>query len=202
VARDDLPPSELTLSNATAGTFAARLALPVGPALVPVLRGWSTVDVEYRGRAFRFANTHLEAFDPAVRLHQARELAAALAPSPVPVVLAGDLNTLRFDVADAYGVLLGRGFVDAWVGAMGLAPWATAGQAPDLDNDPSRLDHTVDYVLHDRVACVWAVPGSGEILGEEPGDRTPSGLWPSDHAGVVVDLRIPRHSTPPWCWEG
>jgi hypothetical protein len=25
-----------------------------------------------------------------------------------------------------------------------------------------------------------------ELVGEEPADRTPSGLWPSDHAGVVV----------------
>jgi hypothetical protein len=32
---------------------------------------------------------------------------------------------------------------------------------------------------------------SADVLGEEPGDRTPSGLWPSDHAGVVATLRLP-----------
>ena len=35
-----------------------------------------------------------------------------------------------------------------------------------------------------------AIHGGGSILGEEPDDRTPSGLWPSDHAGVAVSLRL------------
>jgi hypothetical protein len=26
------------------------------------------------------------------------------------------------------------------------------------------------------------------VVGGRPGDRTAGGLWPSDHAGVVVDL--------------
>ena len=29
------------------------------------------------------------------------------------------------------------------------------------------------------------------IVGEESQDRTPSGLWPSDHAGLVGSIRIP-----------
>jgi hypothetical protein len=28
-----------------------------------------------------------------------------------------------------------------------------------------------------------------DVVGDELGDRTPSGLWPSDHAGVVATLR-------------
>ena len=31
-----------------------------------------------------------------------------------------------------------------------------------------------------------------EIVGEEIGDLTPSGLWPSDHAGLVAGLRLPK----------
>jgi hypothetical protein len=27
-------------------------------------------------------------------------------------------------------------------------------------------------------------------VGDQPGDRTPSGLWPSDHAGVIATLKI------------
>ena len=29
-----------------------------------------------------------------------------------------------------------------------------------------------------------------DVVGDELNDRTASGLWPSDHAGVVADLRL------------
>jgi hypothetical protein len=28
------------------------------------------------------------------------------------------------------------------------------------------------------------------IVGDQPTDRLPSGLWPSDHAGVVVTVEL------------
>jgi hypothetical protein len=32
---------------------------------------------------------------------------------------------------------------------------------------------------------------NGELTGEEPAERDPgTGLWPSDHAGVVVELPL------------
>ena len=31
-----------------------------------------------------------------------------------------------------------------------------------------------------------------ELLGDQPADMTPSGLWPSDHAGVAVKLEFER----------
>jgi hypothetical protein len=31
---------------------------------------------------------------------------------------------------------------------------------------------------------------AAEVLGEELDDRTPTGLWPSDHAGVVATLHL------------
>jgi hypothetical protein len=36
------------------------------------------------------------------------------------------------------------------------------------------------------------VTGSGAIVREELADRTPSGLWPSDHAGVVLTLHLAK----------
>jgi endonuclease/exonuclease/phosphatase family metal-dependent hydrolase len=192
LARSDLRPSKLRASNASSHTFQAALPLAIGgqPILVP--RGWSTVDIKYRGKSYRFANTHLEAFSVQVRNLQAQELAASLASSPLPVVLAGDLNSLPTDTAGAYGTMLRAGFVDAWVEAMGGVPGFTAGQSAELTNVPSAIDHTVDYVMHNRDGFVDALPGSGDVVGEELDDRTPSGLWPSDHAGVEVDLRIAR----------
>ncbi len=45
---------------------------------------------------------------------------------------------------------------------------------------------------HDEDGYVDAVAGSGDIVGEELNDRTDSGLWPSDHAAVVVTLHIAK----------
>lgn len=191
LARTDLPTSQLKLSDATSNTFEAVLTLSAGGVPIEIIRGWSSVDVKLRGKSFRFVNTHLEAFHPLVRRVQAAELIAWMETSPLPVVLAGDLNTLR-DTGVTYDMFIGAGFVDAWVDAMPGDPGFTAGQAADLLG-PSLLDHTVDYVMYDTAGLLDAVSGSGEIIGEEdPEDRTPSGLWPSDHAGVDVTIHIAR----------
>jgi len=49
--------------------------------------------------------------------------------------------------------------------------WAVAGEPG--------LGHTCDAEV---TAC--------RVVGDRPADRTPSGLWPSDHAGVVAELRL------------
>jgi hypothetical protein len=86
--------------------------------------------------------------------------------------------------------MLRAGFVDGWIEAMDGTPGFTAGQTDDLNNVPSLIDHTVDYVMHNEDGFVDAVAGSGDIVGEELDDRTPSGLWPSDHAGIALTMHI------------
>jgi hypothetical protein len=55
--------------------------------------------------------------------------------------------------------------------------------------DPNaRFDHTVDHVLSKpRLKRRAAF-----VTGDDPGQRTPSGLWPSDHGGVVSRLQLLR----------
>jgi endonuclease/exonuclease/phosphatase family metal-dependent hydrolase len=179
----------LRARNPDSRNFVARLVIPTAiPGLsFTVLRGWSTVDVTLRGRTVRFANTHLEAFSADARNAQARELAAALAPSRHPVVLVGDLNSRPDDAAGAYGTFQAAGYADAWVAVHGPEGGFTSGQSELLDNVPSLIDHRIDDVLYQpgHVAAVAA-----EVIGEELGDRTSAGLWPSDHAGVVATLRL------------
>ncbi len=191
LARADRPRSPVKVSNPMSGHFDAVLAVTVGGQAVEIPRGWSSIDVKERGRSLRFITRHLEAFSAPIRQRQAQELVAIMAASPLPVVLAGDLNTRRGDQSDAYGVFTAAGLVDAWPEAMAAAPGYTAGQAADVPHLPSALDHTVDYVMHTSQGCLAAVAGEGDILGEDLQDRTPSGPWPSDHAGVVVTLQIP-----------
>jgi hypothetical protein len=50
----------------------------------------------------------------------------------------------------------------------------------------ARFDHTVDHVL--------TKPGlrkvKATVTGDDASQRTASGLWPSDHGGVVSTLRL------------
>jgi endonuclease/exonuclease/phosphatase family metal-dependent hydrolase len=187
--------------NPQEGRYQTVLPLQVGGQPLDVTRGWASVDAMIRGRWFRFFTTHLEAYHPGVRYAQTQELMALTSTSPFPVVLVGDLNWypagapyVRPEDTAAWQLLVGAGFVDTWVEAAGVGPGFTASFGDDLNTDPSVLDNTVDYVLHDDDGVLDAVGGSAEIVGEELDDRTlVHAWWPSDHAGVVVTMVFTKH---------
>jgi len=66
-------------------------------------------------------------------------------------------------------------------------PGPTCCQADDLMNETSRLTGRIDMVFHRGDLT----PTTASVVGNQPEDRTPSGLWPSDHAGVVTTFTIP-----------
>lgn len=164
-----------------AGSFDVVLPLP-SPVLgtVDVDRGWVSVDIR-RGQAiYRVVNTHLEAFGPIIiRTAQTLELLAGPLNTTHPTLLVGDLNAQTG--TPPLQLLAGAGFVDAWTGGGGL----TCCFPDDLSMD-GPLRSRIDYVL----ARGWAPVEAVDVLGDEEGDKTPSGLWPSDHAGVVATLRL------------
>jgi endonuclease/exonuclease/phosphatase family metal-dependent hydrolase len=185
LAGTDEKTADLKLSNPQFGTYPTALTLPTvaGPITAP--RGWVSVDVKLRGRSFRFINTHLEAFSPFVRNPQAAELLAGPAATNLPVVAVGDFNSGPGGDPTAYGILLGGGLSDAWPSANGIG--LTCCHATDLHNSSPALTKRVDLVLtRGGLETV-----SADVVGEDPSDRTPTGLWPSDHAGVVATLRLP-----------
>jgi len=198
IVRTDLPTSELMTSNSAEDVYDRTLDVPVGGMTVHVQRGWASIDVLFHGMPFRFFDTHFEAFDPNVRRDQVGELVQIMAASPYPIVLAGDINLYPMGVRaldDATWSLLNRaGFRDAWVVAACFEPRFTAGQTDDLNNVPSILDNTVDYVLFDKDFETKTVEHSCDIAGEELDDRTNTvpALWPSDHAAVALDLRMAK----------
>jgi endonuclease/exonuclease/phosphatase family metal-dependent hydrolase len=179
----------LRLGSAEQRTYAANLVVstPVGPAALP--RGWASVDVMVKRRTFRFVNTHLEAFASPIQVAQANELLAALAAAPAPVVLVGDLNSRADGLGTStYANVVAAGFRDAWAAARPFEPGFTCCHAADLRSASREPDQRIDYVL---VRGGIRVAGA-DVVGEEPDDRTPSGLWPSDHAGVVATLALPK----------
>ena len=185
LARTDEKTADLKLSDPQSGTYptALRLTTVAGPITAP--RGWASVDVKIRGRSFRFVTTHLEAFSPFVRDAQAAELLAGPLQTDLPVVAVGDFNSGPGGDPTAYQTLLGGGLSDAWP----IGPGLTCCHANDLRNPDPTLTKRIDLVLarggFDTV--------SADVIGEQPGDRTPSGLWQSDHAGVITTLRLPKH---------
>ncbi len=201
---------QLSVANARSANYSAASSYRVSLLGLPIVvaRGWSTVDLTQRGRTFRFATTHFEAYGNSplkdeFRNAQAVELAADLAASPHPVVLVGDINarpTLcqsdrnppQAEDANvvAYGTLASIGLAEAWPLAhprdpCGAAGW-TSGQQGSL-LAPSTLDHRIDVVFVSNQFRVL----QAETIGEEEADRsTPSGFWPSDHAGSVAKIRL------------
>ena len=185
--------------NPGGGTFAARFSLTVSGITIEALRGWVSVEASVGGVWYRFVSTHLEVGGAAapVQEAQARELVAALAGERLPIVLVGDFNSpADGSGTDSYAFLTGPGrFVDVWPEANRKSPGYTSPLPSSLFGPPS-LDERIDLILVRQ--GFGAAPAAGivggvhaDVVGEELGDRTASGRWPSDHAGVVAILRMP-----------
>jgi hypothetical protein len=177
----------LRLSEPRGRRFRARLRIGsrlLGP--LEVRRGWASVRVDLgEGRRLLFVTTHLDPTSAAVRLAQARELVRETAGARLPVVIAGDMNARASGRRPGvYRRLLAAGLADAWRAAGTGRSGLTCCHSPDLRNPRPRLTKRIDLVLVRGMRVL-----SARTVGDRAADRTPSGLWPSDHAGVVVRLR-------------
>jgi endonuclease/exonuclease/phosphatase family metal-dependent hydrolase len=197
LARSDSP---IELSNAQTGNFTTNCVLPAGLLTPPVTiqRGWASVDGTLRNNQFRFLTTHLDGdclkATAAVQHAQAAEILAGPAATTLPVIYVGDLNAPADGTGfpgdrptTTYADTLASGFVDAWVEAAS-GEGLTCCQDSHLLNPLSTASERIDYVLFKGDFKVRAAA----VVGATPADRTPSGLWPSDHAGVVADLKLPN----------
>jgi len=182
LARTDEKTADLKVSNPQAGAYPTALHLNTVAGPITATRGWASADVKVRGKSFRVVTTHLEAFSPLVRNAQAEELLAGPLATDLPVVVVGDFNSGSGGDPTAYGELLGGGLSDASPGGP-----VTCCHATDLHDPNPTLTKRIDLVLT-RGGFETI---SSDVVGEEPADRTPSGLWPSDHAGVVTSLQLP-----------
>jgi len=170
-------------------------------------RGWGAVNVTIKDQTYSVVNTHLEVGDETlppdqglnlVQLAQALELGQVAAMLPTPRVVVGDINSTPAsgltDPRPAYFILTQTfGLLDVW--DIQDKPPAIAGftccQSETLDNVASSLDSRIDVIFSDFGDLVPEKIKT-RVLGDEPGDKTPSGLWPSDHAGVATKLSFER----------
>ena len=186
-------------ANATVANYAPgnQLTLNIGGLPVEFTRGWTAVDATVKDKTYRFVNTHLEVGGDAapIRNLQAIELATVLSTETLPVILVGDFNVSPHEgdsppgLPSAYATLTGAGYVDAWTVRNGPAgPGYTCCQSETLDNKKSNLDERIDLIFVRNADGLG--PTKVEVIGDERRDKTRSGLWPSDHAGVVAKLHI------------
>ena len=180
--------SKVKLGKTRKGHFKTRYEPTIGGLItIPVDRGWASVEASLRGKRFRFVDTHLEAFgDPAIREAQAKELTTGPLKTSKQVILVGDINSgvKRHNEPErpgddlAFRALTGFGMKDN--GAVQSCCYS------DLFDPNAIFDHTVDHVL--------TKPGlrtkRAFVTGNDRKQRTASGLWPSDHGGVVSTVRL------------
>ena len=182
LAREDVTVSRPTQLNYTE-------ALTLEELFISVTRGYVAVDATIADTTYRVVNTHLEALEESsaiatVRVAQAKELVASLHDETLPLILLGDFNTAAPDGA-AYKILLDAGYVDLWqMDSEGTGN--TCCQAPLLQNETSELYARIDQIFVRNLELPTAV--MTQTIGDTPADRLPSGVWPSDHAGVVASL--------------
>lgn len=201
LARADLKPEHFSFTNVDGDRFLATITYPIpalngasdcpvalqpsGACVMPWPRGWALADVTYRGKQFRYINATLESRSSSRNIAQGLELLSGPANTPLPVIVAADLNSDPNDPNPAWRVtylnFLAAEFADAWTAAN---PYEL-GYTKELPNMTKRSDYVMARGLFSAQAAA--------LVGEEyPADLTASGLWPSNHCGVVAKLERPE----------
>ncbi len=194
LARTDLPAAQLSISNAQANHYATQLVVPTPVGAIPVTRGWLSADVTVDGQPFRFVTTHLDTgqVSPAIPFAQAQELLATAGNTTLPIIYAGDFNSSADDPLDAthptYQSLLNGGLADAWTLAHPGDPGFTCCEDANLLNATPDLTERIDLALFKGPFTV----DSDDLAGVSSSDKTSDGMWPSDHAGMVVTFDVPE----------
>ena len=175
--------------------YRARLDLNLGGLPFPIVRGYAWVDVRAGGRTFRFITTHLESASADLAYAQAAELLAGPAAGDRPTVLVCDCNS-RPDSAPYNLITQAGGYADLWLqqrrpGGPGL----TFGLG-ELVDDPTvdGFNRRIDMIFARSTGSSRVAVQRAYVVGDELRDRDrATGLWPSDHAGVVARLRFSTH---------
>ena len=178
---------DVQISGEAAEKYTAVAEFELAGTPVTFVRGYQRVRAAVDGARFTFVNTHLEIGGAApVQVAQAVELLGALSGVSGPVVVVGDFNSAADGSTTATYGLLTQAYTDAFAAAHPGERGFTCCQAADLRNEASLLSERIDLVLYRGAVRVL----EAEVVGDAPSDKTPSGLWPSDHAGVVATLQI------------
>jgi endonuclease/exonuclease/phosphatase family metal-dependent hydrolase len=194
----------LRIEASGGGQYQQRFEVQLGDTTFPFVRGYAWADVAVGSARVRFVNTHLESQSAQLARAQAEEMLMGPAGDPsLPTVIACDCNSNPASLAARYSVPIGsgaayrlithgHGYTDLWLQEEGRDGPGNTARLDELVNDETAdFERRIDLVLARSVTPGQIVANRAEVTGDELSDRDPiSTLWPSDHAGVVVELRI------------
>ena len=182
--------------------FSQRVEVKLGDTAFPFIRGYAWADVAVGPAKIRFVTTHLESRSSQLAEVQADELLNGPAGNTsLSTVIACDCNSNPASPAARSGLPIGSGaayrlitenygFTDLWLQQPGRAG-NTAWLSELVNNDTAKFSRRIDLVLAKSAPSAPIVASRADVTGDELNDRDPvSKLWPSDHAGVVVQLQI------------
>ncbi len=205
-------------SNEYKGNYQYQLELDLGGTFVAFTRGYIALDVNIKGDDFRFVNTHLEvrsAPRSVVRVFQAAQMEELLGTidylsglfDSKPVVMVGDFNSSSEDVpgesyvpdgqggyvlmpyVPPYMMAIGAGYKDAWLEQKKYDDGFTSGFDEYVSDPTAELTSRIDLIFLDpKYLEIDKV--KARVVGNKVEDMTPSGFWPSDHAGVVAKVKF------------
>ncbi len=182
--------SDVNYSNPVAVNYDSMLVVEPSIGLV-IPRGYVKVNAQVGEISLVFANTHIEAA-PLVnlRLAQTTQLLDAVKDETLPVIVVGDFNS-QATSGETYQFVISEGYNDVWIDNTLTynANGYTFGHSSNLTNSEPLLFERIDFIFTGPQGN--PVVGEGFVLGDEKRDMTTSGLWPSDHAGVVTKLTYP-----------
>ncbi len=191
----------------------AQLSTLLGP--INIERGFVTVDATVDGETYRVVNTHLEVQLPSsnplsatIQAAQASELIGTMSLQPPPagtkLIVLGDFNSSPDDTrfpdpstgpfytpyqqlvngTDLFGNPVSLAYTDTWNMSR---PGDSCCQDAELLNEQSELYERIDIIF----ALETPQAAQSNFLGVHPGNgnKTPSGLWPSDH-GILFGRLI------------
>ena len=179
---------EVGVANVATDTFDVFLEQ-----VLPQLRGWIAADLTVRGKTWRFVTSHPDPSWPANgKTPHVEQLIASVANVTSPVIIAGDLNLQP--TWTEHQQLVDAGFVDLWTSRLGPAPsdnpngFTCCELDPALRNPQPTLTKRIDYVMARPADGYRVGPVRFSIFGDDLAERTATGMWSADHAGLLVGL--------------
>ncbi len=196
--------SGLRIEGSGGGEFSRHVEVELADTTFQFVRGYAWADVAVGSAHLRFVTTHLESQSSKLARAQAEELLNGPAgDTSVPTVIACDCNSnpaspaarsaLPIGSGAAYRLITdGHGFTDLWLEQPGRdGPGRTAWLSELVNDETADFERRIDLVLARSADPGRIVASRVEVTGDELNDRDPvTNLWPSDHAGVLVELRI------------
>jgi endonuclease/exonuclease/phosphatase family metal-dependent hydrolase len=196
--------SGIQIEASGGGQYSQQFTVKLGDINYPFVRGYAWADLAVGSTRLRFITTHLESQSAKLARAQAEDLLGGpAARTDLSTIIVCDCNSdpaspaahsaVRIGSGAAYRLITNdHGFRDLWLQQPGGASPGNTASLSELANDETAdFGRRIDLVFAKTAPQQQMSVSRAEVTGDELSDRDPeTNLWPSDHAGVVVQLRI------------